>query len=524
MAVWSLAHKSRAGAGTGWPLAPLIYELYPRSFQDSDGDGIGDLPGILRRADYLHDLGVDAVWICPFMPSPWVDGGYDVTDYCAIHPALGTMKDWSALTEALHDRGLKVMIDLVLNHTSDQHPWFDKSAQRDPGYVDHYVWRDAKEDGAPPTNWIGRFGDLSWSWDHRRQQYYLHNYMSAQPALNLRCPNVQAEVQRIFAFWTDNGVDGFRLDAVTSYLCDPEFRDNPPASPEVRDKMDGEPFLPYVRQDHKHDFLPGDGAAYCDNLRAWAGETAYLLGEVGTGNQSVEVCNDFTDGDRLNAGYVVDLAQFGFSAQVAADLIARRAAAMRLAWWTGSHDRARQPKRPDDPEARLQLMFLALMPGPALVYQGQELGLPQPELSRDDTTDPYDLAFWPDGPGREGARVPLPWSRAQANGFTTGTPWLPMRWADGIDVETQDSDGGSVLSFARQVFALRRELDLASLPDAEWQRDGDVLTIRHQTARVVFNFGHEDVKTGSDTVPDLTSAQGGTDTVLPPRSAAFWRL
>lgn len=519
-----MGHNPLPGA---WPPAPLIYELYPRSFQDSDGDGIGDLPGILRRADYLRDLGVDAVWVCPFMPSPWVDGGYDVTDYCAIHPTLGTMDDWGKLAQALHDRGLRVMIDLVLNHTSDQHPWFKKSANREDGYVDHYVWRDAKDTGAPPTNWIGRFGNLAWSWDHRRQQYYLHNYMSAQPALNLRCPRVQDDVQRIFAFWRDHGVDGFRLDAVTTYLCDEDFRDNPPASPDVRAKMDGEPFLPYVWQDHIHDFLPGDGAAYCDHLRAWAGDDAYLLGEVGTGNQSIEVCNDFTATGRLNAGYVVDLAQFGFTADVAADMLTRRATPTGLAWWTGSHDRARQPKGPDDPEARLQLMFLALMPGPALVYQGQELGLPQPKLTRDDTTDPYDLAFWPDGPGREGARVPLPWTQADGWGFTTGAPWLPMRWSKGHDVQAQTEDDTSVLSFARQVFALRRDLDLGSLPAVNWSREGQILTLTADHFMAVFNFGDTDADSGRDDAPSVTSAPPATETwdgTLPPRTAALWRL
>jgi len=508
-----------------WPAAPLIYELYPRSFQDSSGNGIGDLAGILRRIDHLADLSVDAVWICPFMDSPWVDGGYDVSDYERIHPDLGTSDDWADVVSALHKRGIRVMADLVLNHTSDQHPWFTKSANREDGYEDFYVWRDAKDDGSVPTNWIGRFGKPSWSWDHRRQQYYLHNYLEEQPALNLRCEHVQASVQRIFQFWRERGVDGFRLDAVTSYLCDKQFRDNPPATDEEREKMDGEPFLPYVRQNHLHDFLPGDGAQYTENLRQWAGETTYLLGEIGTGNQSVEVSNKFTLSERLNAGYVVDLAQSGFTADAVADVMTRRGHARSLAWWTGSHDRARQVNGPDDPEARLQLAFLAMMPGPALVYQGQELGLPQPDLSKDEATDPYDLAFWPDGPGREGSRVPMPWTTGEGYGFTTGTPWLPMRWDDHIVADAQTGDM-QALPFAKKVFNTRRALGLADLPEHTWERVADMIVVNYPSAIVAFNLGDKNAD-APDGVGDLVLAtwedtQQNAATV-PARSSAVWR-
>lgn len=524
MAGWSSVHKPLPAP---WPAAPLIYELYPRSFQDSTGNGIGDLAGILRRIDHLTDLSVDAVWVCPFMASPWVDGGYDVSDYETVHPDLGTLDDWGAVVDALHQHGIRVMADLVLNHTSNQHPWFEKSAKREDGFDDYYVWRDAKEDGSVPNNWIGRFGNPAWTWDHRRQQYYLHNYMAEQPALNLRCDGVQADVRRIFQHWIDRGVDGFRLDAVTSYLCDEQFRDNPPASDQAREKMDGEPFLPYVRQDHLHDFLPGDGAKYTEKLRGWAGENTYLLGEIGTGNQSIEVSNDFMLQGRLDAGYVVDIAQFGFTADVVADVLTRRGHAKSLAWWTGSHDRARQVQGPDDPEARLQLAFLALMPGPALVYQCQELGLPQPDLSKDEATDPYDLTFWPDGPGREGSRVPMPWTANDGYGFTTGTPWLPMRWAGDVAAASQTQDH-MALPFARDVFAWRRVLGIADLPDHSWDRIDDLIVITYPAAVVVFNLGDAaaDVPPSAPAgTPTLKSWADGTarDGALPTRSATIWR-
>lgn len=506
-----------------WPKGPLIYELYPRSFNDSDADGIGDIPGILQRLDSLAELSVDAVWICPFMPSPWIDGGYDITDFKGVHSQLGTQRDVEDLVEACHKRGIRVMADLVLNHTSKEHPWFRKSAQRDPDYEDYYVWRDANADGSAPTNWIGRFGNSAWSWDHRRQQYYLHNYMAEQPSLNLRCEQVQTELQDIIQFWRDVGFDGFRLDAVTAYLCDPDFRDNPPASDEVREKMDGEQFLPYVWQDHAYDFLPGDGVAYTEHLRDWAGPETYLLGEVGTGNQSIDICNQLSEAGRLNAGYTVDVAQWGLTADTVERLLTNVSKASGFAWWLGSHDRARQPNSPDDPLAKFQVFFLAFMPGPSLVYQGQELGLPQPDLKKEDVTDPYDRAFWPDGPGREGARVPMPWTPdANAHGFTDGSPWLPMRWSASCARSVQSDDDASVLSFARKAFEMRADLGLSDLPVFSWKRVGQVIHVSYPKAQIAINFGAEPETVEWGSGPAL-STEPMNDGRLPGRAGALWR-
>lgn len=510
-----------------WPRNPLIYEIYPRSFQDSDGDGIGDLNGVRRRLDHLASLGVDAVWMTPITASPWVDGGYDPSSYTDIHPSLGTLQDFDALVAEAHDRGIRVVIDLVLNHTSKQHPWFGKSVAREGKYEDYYVWRDAKPAGEAPTNWITRFGKPAWTWDHRREQYYLHNYMSEQPALNLRNDAVQDEMRAIFRTWRERGADGFRLDAVTSYLCDPQFRDNPPASPEVRAKMDGEQFLPYVRQDHLHDMLPGDGAAYTENLRDWAGEGAFLLGEVGTGNQSITVMDALIEPGRLDAAYTVDIPQNGLQADTLAHMLREATDPGSHVWWTSSHDRARQVAGPDDPEARFQIFLLATMPGTALVYQGQELGLPQPRLERDEATDPYDLSFWPDGPGREGARVPLPWTEDDTTyGFTTADPWLPMRWPSGCSVAAQEAKGETLLAFARDAFALRRELEMNEITIQDWSQDGDVITVDF-TARggdplmLALNFGDAEAKVRGD-APRLTTVRDAWRGGLPARSGALW--
>ncbi|WP_299681467.1 alpha-amylase family glycosyl hydrolase [uncultured Roseobacter sp.] len=507
---------------TPWPKAPLIYQIYPRSFQDSDDDGIGDISGALSRLPALRDLSLDGIWLSPFMPSPWIDGGYDVSDFTSVHPTLGTFKDLKRFVDACHDDNIRVLADLVLNHTSHKHPWFERSAQRLDGYDDYYVWRDAKPDGSVPTNWIGRFGKPAWTWHHRRQQYYLHNYMSEQPSLNLRCPQVQDEIEAIIHFWREFGFDGFRLDAVTAYLCDPEFRDNPPATAEVRRRMDGEQFLPYVRQDHLYDFLPGDGAAYAEHLRRWAGPNTWFLGEVGTGNQSVSVCNDLTSPGRLDAGYVVDTAQFGLTADTVSCLLADRAGPGRLTWWVGSHDRPRQPKDPEDPIAKLHLFFLAFMPGPALVYQGEELGLPQPELHEEEVTDPYDLAFWPDGPGREGARVPLPWSSDQDGfGFTQGKPWLPMRWSSKCARSHQEANGTSTLALAKAAFHLRALLGLRDLPTHRWRRDGGCITIEYSAAVIKLNFSEKPVPSDEAGDPELAS-KPVVDGFIPPEAGAIW--
>lgn len=508
-----------------WPRNPLIYELYPRSFQDSDGDGIGDLPGIVRRLDHIEALGVDAVWICPFTESPWVDGGYDPSSYTAIHPKMGTEDDFAALVADAHGRGIRVMVDLVLNHTSDRHPWFLRSVAREDPYTDYYVWHDAKPDGSAPNNWITRFGEPAWSWHHKREQYFLHNYMQNQPGLDLRCDLVHEEIAAVIKVWLDRGVDGFRFDAVTSYLYDPDFRDNPPASPEARAKMDGEQFLPYVRQDHLHDFLPGDGVAYTENLRRWCGEDRYLLGEIGTGNKSVEVTNDITEPGRLNAGYTVDIAQNGLTADTLADMLERSCRAEGLAWWIESHDRARQVDGPDDPMVRLHLFFLATIPGAALVYMGQELGLPQPELKEEEVTDPYDRSFWPDGPGRENARVPMPWQAdGPAYGFTKGEPWLPMRWPEGASVAEQEKD--APLAFARQAFAMRRELSIGEATLSDWSRQGETVAIDMDAEGValhlMLNLGDE-AAAAPDGMPALHSAAGDWTGTLPPKSGAIWR-
>ncbi len=519
-----------------WPRCPVIYEIYPRSFLDTTGSGAGDLNGILQNLDHVADLGADAIWIAPFYHSPLEDGGYDIESHCEVDPALGNIDTFRKILDRAHDAGLKVLTDQVLNHTSKRHRWFDKSARREEGFDDLYVWRDPKSDGTPPNNWMSYFGTPAWTWDHRREQYYCHQFLPCQPNLNLRNTEVQKALQDQMAFWRDLGVDGFRLDAVTAYLYDETFADNPVATPDVRKLVAGPFSSPYARQDHVYDLLPGDGAAYCEKVRQWAGEDLYLLGEINVGNRSVAIANSFTETGRLDAAYTLDFAESGFSAKVVANVIARMQESDpgqggRVTMWLSSHDQARHLSRDGDGSARdARFMSLAcgVLPGPWMIYQGEELGLPQPDLSRAETGDPFDLLFWPDGPGRDGARVPLPWTEEGATrGFTNGTPWRPMRWETGISVAAQKDDPGSVLAFYRNLLALRREY---CWTDGEFlcaEADGSIFHLvmkqGEATFQAVLNFGKESVPitpvhgTLLVATEDAVSASD-----LPPRSGGIW--
>ncbi|MEL6802025.1 MAG: alpha-amylase family glycosyl hydrolase [Pseudomonadota bacterium] len=436
--------------------------MYPRSFQDSTGTGEGDLRGIVQRLDHVARLGVDAIWLSPFYTSPMCDGGYDVADAMAVDPRFGTLDDFDAVVARAHELGLKVMIDQVFNHTSVEHAWFQKSRAGDPDYADFYVWANARPDGGPPSNWIGYFGHPAWRWHAQRGQYCLHQFLPCQPGLNHRNPQVHAELQKVTDFWRNRGVDGFRYDAVTSFYYDPLFRDNPPAGADQA-LIPGPPNNPFTMQRHDNDMLPDDCAAFAARIRGWAGDDAYLIGEINEGPKSVEVLQAFAGKDRLDAGYVVDVPERGVSGTVLADVIARMDAPGSLIWWLSSHDQKRHVSRAGDGSARDARMLAALLlglPGPVLLYQGEELGMPQPDLAKEVLTDPFDLAYWPDPPGRDGARTPIPWEDGLNLGFSTAKPWLPVATPPDGPAAVQWQTQGSVLMFYQEAIARRRELGL----------------------------------------------------------------
>ncbi|WP_295317533.1 alpha-amylase family glycosyl hydrolase [Roseobacter sp.] len=515
-----MGHKS------DWPANPAIYQVYPRSFLDTTGTGEGDLRGVIEKMGYIAELGVDALWLSPFFVSPMVDGGYDVADHSAVDPRFGTMDDFEELVAAAHDAGLKVLIDQVLNHTSDQHPLFLAAVEGDESAAECYLWQDPKEDGSLPNNWLSQFGPPAWTWNHKRRQYYFHQFLAAQPSLNLRNERVQEMHHQEIRFWRDKGVDGFRFDAVTSYLFDESLKDNPPSSPEVHEKMVTFRFVPYSYQDHVYDMLPGDGAAYAENLRKWAGEDAWLLGESTSGNNSLKLVKDFTEEGRLDAMYTVDMPEEGADPEMLGRLFDEVSDLSRYGKWMSSHDQPRHISvRGDgsDRDARFFSMMMAVLPGPWMIYQGEELGLPQPRLSREESVDPVDLIFWPDGPGRDGARVPVPWGEGPAFGFSEGSPWLPMRWESDRAVSAQTEE--STLGFYRRALAARKEHGWPEGTVTGHKTKGEVMTIDldvdGRAWRAVFNYGTDTVSPGLG-APFMASQHCVGDMLG--RTAAIWKL
>ena len=511
-----------------WREAPAVYQIYPRSFRDTTGSGEGDLKGILEGLPGIAELGVDAVWLSPFFVSPMQDGGYDVVDHRAVDPRFGTLDDFDAIVARAHELGLKVMIDQVLNHTSCEHPLFLAAIDGDEAAAECYLWRDPKPDGTQPNNWLSQFGPPAWTWNHKRRQYYFHQFLACQPSLNLRNDRVREMHMAEIRFWRDRGVDGFRFDAVTSYLWDESLADNPPASPEVQDKVSGENFVPYTYQDHVHDMLPGDGAAYAEVLREAAGEDAWLIGESTSGNKSLELALAFTEPGRLDGCYTTDLPETGGSAETWARVFETIPDLRRYPKWLSSHDQPRHISRAGDGSPRDAAFFavmMAVLPGPWLIYQGEELALPQPELTKEETTDPLDLLYWPDGPGREGARVPIPWTGEEpAYGFTTGKPWLPMRWSSDRAMDAQDHR--SIRGLYARALRLRREHGWGAGRVTGHEIDGDLLRVRMEAGgarwEAVFNYGAEMIELGHDHPPVLESQT--CEAGFLGRTSAIWRL
>lgn len=516
----------------GWPENPVIYQIYPRSFRDTSGTGEGDLRGVMEGLDHVAGLGVDAVWLAPFYRSPMCDGGYDVTDHCAVDPRFGTMDDFDALIARAHDLGLRVMVDLVLNHTSDKHDWFAKSLAREEGFEDVYVWADPRPDGGPPSNWLSFFGMPAWRWYPQRRQYCLTKFLPCQPCLNHYDAGVGARLEEITRYWLDRGVDGFRYDAVTSFFHDPDLRDNPVARGEESDLIPGPPSNPYTFQKHVHDVLPGDCAAHASRLREMAGAETYLLGEVNVGPRSVEVLRDFTAEGRLDAGYTIDLPERGPTPAVLGDVLDRLEGDGGFAWWLSCHDQPRHVSAHGDGSARDAKLFAALLcalPGPLMLFQGEELGQPQATLRRAELRDPFDRMYWPDPAGRDGARAPMAWDDTlPRSGFSGATPWLPVAHPeDGAERQQRDAPR-SVLSFYKKALRLRRDKGLADGAATLLDAPDSAILLRIDAGEggllLAVNLGTEDWRPdpAAAAKPVLQSAALTQDGALPPRSAAWW--
>ena len=436
-----------------WWQRGILYQIYPRSFQDADGDGIGDLRGIIKRLPYVAELGVDAIWLSPIFVSPMADFGYDIADYCVIDPLFGTLADFDALVAAAHERGLKVILDLVPNHTSVEHPWFLESrSSRSNAKRDWYIWRDAAPGGGPPNNWLSEFGGPAWQFDEMTGQYYYHAFLKAQPDLNWRNAQVRAAMHEVMRFWLKRCVDGFRVDAIWHLIKEAAFRDNPP-NPDFRD---GDPpyrrLLPLYSTDRPevHDVIR--------EMRAVIDEfpERVLIGEI------------YLPVEKLAAYYGLDLCgahlpfNFGlidkpFAPRAIAALIDRYEAALPKGAWPnwvmGNHDRPRLATRVGPENARLAAMLLLTLRGTPTLYYGDEIGMRQGAIAPERARDPAALHV----AGRDGARTPMQWDATTFAGFSDAAPWLPLGNFAHINVASQRADPASLSNLYRRLIAVRRK-------------------------------------------------------------------
>lgn len=486
-----------------WWKNGIVYQIYPRSFQDSDGDGIGDLDGVRARLDHLVSLGIDAVWISPIYPSPMADFGYDISDFCDIDPRFGTLNGFDALVSDAHSRGLRVILDFVPNHTSDQHPWFvqSRSARSDPRR-DWYLWRDPAPDGGPPNNWLSNFGGPAWTFDPATGQYYGHSFLKQQPDLNWRNPEVRAAMYEVLRFWLRRGVDGFRVDVLSQLIKDAQFRDNPP-NPDFVEGQD--PFhrwlmlyntdLPEMQQIVAEMRRVVDAFSDARSSRVLIGELYLPLSRL------VAYYG-------LNAEGVLEGLQLPFNFQLIAaewqaaiidrmvrDYEAALPAGAQPNWVLGNHDKPRIASRVGPRMARLAAMLLLTLRGTPTLYYGDEIGMTDVPIPVEEVQDPFEKNKPGMGLGRDPQRTPMQWSAAAHAGFTTATPWLRLAddWAT-HNVEAQSRDPGSMLALYRRLIALRRAQPALNQGNHEaLESGGEVLAYARnsegQRLVVLLNFG-----------------------------------
>jgi alpha-glucosidase len=504
------------GTTTEWWRGAALYQIYPLSFADSNGDGWGDLPGITSRLEHVASLGVDGIWLCPFYRSAWVDFGYDTTDQRQVDPRCGTLEDFDALVRRAHALGLKVLVDQVYTYTSDRHPWFQASRADPAGrYGAWYEWAEPKPDGSPPNNWLSIFGGPAWAWDLRRRRYYMTHFLPEMPHLRVQDPDVQAALLEIGQFWLDRGVDGFRLDVINLAMVDPARRDNPPSG-------EREPLLPAHAQLGIHDASQPQNLDFVRRIRRLADrrEGRFLLGEI-AGRVPMATAREYTAGDQhLHSAYFL----------LGADQKLLTADGLRTelqgwdarhsgwpTWSFGNHDCMRALTRcggPDAPRALADLLLavLATARGTLLIYQGEELGLPDAQLALEEVRDPATRRFYPDFLQRDGARTPMPWTRdGTGAGFSSGTPWLPIPAAHRqFAAEVQAGDPESSLAWTRRLLRLRRDEVALRLGDVVFHAEtGAVLAFERSYGkrRIVCAFNLSD-RTADG--PDV----GGASTLL----------
>jgi alpha-glucosidase len=494
----------------------VLYQIYPRSFADADGDGVGDLPGIVDRLDHLAWLGVEGIWLSPVTVSPGADWGYDVADFCAIDPVFGTLDDFERLVAEAGVRGIRVLVDLVPNHTSVAHPWFvDARSSRTARHRDWYVWADGRPEGGPPNNWVSSFGGPAWTWDPTTSQYYLHNHLRAQPDLNWWNEDVRRAFDDILTTWLDRGVAGFRIDVCNMIVKDAELRDNPPATAEspMSEQLLGQRSVYNSDRPEVHEVL-----------RRWrAVVDGHPGGGVLVGETPVETVGSLatyygTGRDELDLAFNFPFISAPLEAEALRSLVEQVEAALpEEAWpaWTGSnHDMSRLATRwagGHRPRTEAALVMLLGLRGTPVLYQGDEIGLEDVDVPRERLRDPLGVAYWPAYVGRDGMRTPMPWSAGPGGGFTRPgvEPWLPFGDLAACNVEDQRADEGSTLHLVRRLVALRRErTDLAGGSYGTLPADPGVWAWHRGTGTVVA----VNLSDGSGSVPGVAgTVLVGTD-------------
>ncbi len=530
-----------AGAGNEvWWRGAVLYQIYPRSFMDSNGDGIGDLKGVTSKLDYVKSLGVDGVWLSPFFKSPMRDFGYDISDYRAVDPLFGSLADFEALLKAAHDRGLKVIIDQVWSHTSSDHEWFQQSRlDRTNDKADWYVWADPKPDGSPPNNWQAWFGGPTWTWEPRRRQYYLHNFLSTQPDLNFRNEAVRSAILEVARHWLAMGVDGFRLDVANYYVHDAQLRDNPPSG-------DPAPALPRNMQIHEFNSNQPETLDFIAKVRERVdghGDNM-TVGELAPGSYGLMV--EYTKGShRLHTAYAFDFLSAWPGVEKMADILAQWREGPDDGWpsWAFSnHDVTRVATRWGEaigcPPPRAAPIFAALLlslRGTIFLYQGEELGLPEADVPFEKLQDPWGIAGWPATKGRDGCRTPIPWKDETLAGFSKSKDtWLPVDARQRLlAADKQEKLAESMLHTTRSLVALRKESTALSAGSFRVVHASENLLVfdrEHEGERIqcVFNFGASETTRAYDVKPSVIWTSdpvfNGSNLILPPFSAAILKL
>jgi len=482
---------------SNWWRGAVIYQIYPRSFMDSNGDGIGDINGIIQRLEYIASLNVDAIWLSPFFTSPMNDFGYDISNYNDVDPMFGTLQDFKNLLGRAHGLNLKVIIDQVYSHCSDQHDWFQESRKdKTNDKADWFVWADAKADGTPPNNWLSLFGGSAWQWDSSRKQYFLHNFLNSQPDLNFHNVRVQDAVLDVAKFWLDLGVDGFRLDVVNMYFHDSALADNPIAQSPEQIFVGVDLANPFCRQYHIKQMCRDDNLGFLKRLRntmnKYPGSTT--VGEIGAPDGMSYMAQYTSGGDKLHMAYTFELLGENCEPTFLRDTLQRVENKLADGWPSfalSNHDVVRSATRwtkgCNNPHEKIKTMLSLLLTqrGSPCIYQGEELGLPEADVAFEDMQDPFGLEFWPDFNGRDGCRTPMAWDNETNLGFSTvKKAWLPYSVDHkALAATVQQNENRSVLHYVTDFLAWRRHHSCLIDGDIQWlDSDTDCLLYRRSSA------------------------------------------